>query len=463
MSKEKFEKIHLSVALEDAAIHQINFLNSVNQYPELYEPAFLKRTLYRYEILWLPLASKHDYIPAPLDIEWVWHCHMLAPLSYSEDCDRIVGKLVNHALYSEQARQIKLQKSRELWTKAYPNEPFEIPPNSDEPCPEYKSQLSYDIVAAAARQRVFLYQVSLPHYTDYRFLKQAIVRYKKYLHLKQKNPATFLVPCYDIDLIWHSHQLHPINYQKDTKKLFNRVFNHDDTVNDRSPNSKLSLSDIVTRNLWIKTYNETFSMYGAMYRGEPPERKLYKITKENLSKISAKHAMFVVEKASIQNIPEEVRKFNVALKLFQGADLLCTKHLNGPNTEWEGKALIKHDISTHKNCYLTITLYKKVGLTCCGNNVSLGSTLFDFWKKVHFVSEGQSFSETLLLDEIPQISVQIKGYFTNPVCTSCNFTVEVKPYKKFTLPTQIEQMWGPVPLPHLPNDVQNVSFVGEHL
>ena len=28
-----------------------------------------------------------------------------------------------------------------------------------------------------------------------------------YLYLKKKNPKTFLVPCYDMDLIWHSHQV----------------------------------------------------------------------------------------------------------------------------------------------------------------------------------------------------------------------------------------------------------------
>ena len=36
-----------------------------------------------------------------------------------------------------------------------------------------------------------------------------ILRYKMYLHLKKKNPKTFLVPCYDIDLVWHAHQVHP--------------------------------------------------------------------------------------------------------------------------------------------------------------------------------------------------------------------------------------------------------------
>ena len=56
-------------------------------------------------------------------------------------------------------------------------------------------------------------QVSLPHYRDAWFLKSAILRYRKYLFLKQSNPDLFLVPCYDFDLVWHSHQLHPHLYK----------------------------------------------------------------------------------------------------------------------------------------------------------------------------------------------------------------------------------------------------------
>ena len=50
-------------------------------------------------------------------------------------------------------------------------------------------------------------QVSLPHYCDQEFHVDSVRRYKMYLFLKKKNPKTFLVPCYDIDLIWHAHQV----------------------------------------------------------------------------------------------------------------------------------------------------------------------------------------------------------------------------------------------------------------
>ena len=55
-----------------------------------------------------------------------------------------------------------------------------------------------------------------------------------YLHLKSKHPDTFLVPCYDFDLVWHAHQLDPETYAADTKAILGKLMPHDDSVNDRS-------------------------------------------------------------------------------------------------------------------------------------------------------------------------------------------------------------------------------------
>ena len=50
-------------------------------------------------------------------------------------------------------------------------------------------------------------QVSLPHYHDNKFLLNAITRYAMYLKLQQLHPDKFLVPCYDMDIVWHTHQV----------------------------------------------------------------------------------------------------------------------------------------------------------------------------------------------------------------------------------------------------------------
>ena len=100
-------------------------------------------------------------------------------------------------------------------------------------------------------------------------MTKAVERYKLHLYLKQQNPETFFVPCYDSDLIWHAHQLNPLIYTRDTTKILGKVFNHNDSVNDRKPGSKLSKSETVTREKW-KNLGHQFALNGAMFRGEPP-------------------------------------------------------------------------------------------------------------------------------------------------------------------------------------------------
>ncbi len=94
----------------------------------------------------------------------------------------------------------------------------------------------------------------MPHYRNKAYLLNAVERYRKFIHMKRQFPGEFLVPCYDFDLIWHSHQLHPLNYRNDTKRMLGKLFNHDDTVNDRSAGSKLCVSDAKTRELWRQLY-----------------------------------------------------------------------------------------------------------------------------------------------------------------------------------------------------------------
>ena len=119
-------KIKINVDLVDAARRQLAFLKQVDAYPALYEGPLVKNALRRYEELWLPLAAEHDLLVAPLDIHWVWHCHMLAPLYYEKDCMRVINKVLDHKLLKDSARASALQTSRKHWQERYPNEEFDV-------------------------------------------------------------------------------------------------------------------------------------------------------------------------------------------------------------------------------------------------------------------------------------------------------------------------------------------------
>ena len=61
---------------------------------------------------------------------------------------------------------------------------------------------------------------------------------------------------------WHTHQLNPFAYSKDTKEVLGYLFPHDDAVNDRTPGSKLCTSDLETRSLWSDIFKENFFFPG---------------------------------------------------------------------------------------------------------------------------------------------------------------------------------------------------------
>ena len=106
------------------------------------------------------------------------------------------------------------------------------------------------------------------------FIKEAVARYKGFLYLiksnKEKGIKRFCVPTYDIDLIWHSHQLHPTSYCKDLNEALGKVLEHDDTDSDRSKGKKLDVGFSRTTKQWEDTFGTRYWKAGAMYRGNAP-------------------------------------------------------------------------------------------------------------------------------------------------------------------------------------------------
>ena len=121
---------------------------------------------FRYEVFWLPLIAEFPdaTVAAPLDIAWVWHVHMLSPLAYERDCSEIVSTLMDHKILVGEEREAGLQKAKLLWHQMYGNEPYEVDLSAPASIVPHVSRIQYDIVAGCSRQRVFYYQVSLPHY-----------------------------------------------------------------------------------------------------------------------------------------------------------------------------------------------------------------------------------------------------------------------------------------------------------
>eukprot|EP00095_Tigriopus_kingsejongensis_P000673 maker-scaffold340_size202118-snap-gene-0.21 protein:Tk00673 transcript:maker-scaffold340_size202118-snap-gene-0.21-mRNA-1 annotation:"hypothetical protein LOTGIDRAFT_153725" len=275
-----------------AVLNELDFLSLIDRSGEFfYDPAHIQNAIRRYENFWLPFVKKHcgengskDYnFAPPLDVHWVWHCHMLCPTKYKTDLEASsLGRFINHMPMDMESLQNLRMSTQKQWERLFPDEPFDVP-NLDSMKlnngPDaFQSNFVYDILLAAQRQKAFYYQVSLPHYRLKSFIGKSFMRYQMYLKLKQLNPNTFLVPCYDIDIIWHTHQVIACDYQEDTIRILGAILPHDDSVNDRNPGSKLNNADVETRTLWKDTFGVDFAQPGAMYRGPTGKGKLHVLT-----------------------------------------------------------------------------------------------------------------------------------------------------------------------------------------
>ncbi|KZT69341.1 hypothetical protein DAEQUDRAFT_726929 [Daedalea quercina L-15889] len=98
---------------------------------------------------------------------------------------------------------------------------------------------SVDLVAAVLRQGNFIDAMdnlgwTRPGYFDDRenevLLTHALARYHAFLDLLSSASGPHYVPTFDIDLVWHTHQLKGNLYLKECKKLVGWYVDHDDRV-----------------------------------------------------------------------------------------------------------------------------------------------------------------------------------------------------------------------------------------
>ncbi|XP_074310235.1 glycine-rich domain-containing protein 1-like isoform X2 [Silene latifolia] len=334
------QKITVSVDLVETAKKLLKFVAVVDRNRFLYEGHALERVIYRYNALWIPLLAKHLKNPlvegslvVPLDCEWIWHCHRLNPIRYKIDCEKLFGRILgNHNIISS-VEAPSTAATKGIWNKLYPEEPYELDLSTPfvEDTLQKKSLTekftSYDLVSAVKRQASFAFQVCRPHMMDELFLREAAARYKGFLHLIRINRKMSLeqlcVPTYDVDLMWHTHQLYPEAYSKDMGKLVGSIVHHDDTVSDRTKGGKLDKGQFETTRQWEDTFGFSYWKAGATHRGNDPSPVTqipYKVNAElndfntfekcgqQIHIPALKTVEVLLEFVDIKNLPEEYKE-----------------------------------------------------------------------------------------------------------------------------------------------------------
>ncbi|CAL1535156.1 unnamed protein product, partial [Lymnaea stagnalis] len=464
-----YTEINFKIDLVSAALNHLQFLEECDN-PILRDEGILRQALHRYQHFWLPLAAKYynKILEAPLDVAWVWHCHMLSPAAYCADCIRLLdGKIVDHTLdRNAKSKAQVLDETRELWNKEFPNEPFEVELNPSLVNPKYRNggtDFSYNILEAAGRQKEFGYQVSLPHYRDKKFLESSLVRYKKFLVLKLEKPKMFIVPCYDIDLLWHTHQLYPLLYKEDTEKLFGKIFNHDDSVTDRNEGSKLFNADLATREAWKEVFNENFALFGAMYRGENPLGKLYGMKTEEVTALRTKSANLVFERVEIRSSPNIAGK--PRLRIFTGVNtkqsqIMAT--LKGSNKVWQEKSLFNVNFDTRSVNCIIFSLQECTGWACLGTKTTVAETSFDMLPVLDSVPFHHNVTQELSTILPGNLQIDFKVNINQPKPGPILLYLKAGHYERAVMPEHLENLWGPIPLPRLPPGTDNWCEVASH-
>jgi Glycine-rich domain-containing protein-like len=99
------------------------------------------------------------------------------------------------------------------------------------------SPFAMDLVGAVIRQGVFIEKM---RYFDWihspateHTASCAVERYSGFFQVMQKNTSKTAVPTFDVDLVWHTHQMTPTQYYKYSLENCNNIFiDHDDKIVD---------------------------------------------------------------------------------------------------------------------------------------------------------------------------------------------------------------------------------------
>ncbi|KAI3968486.1 hypothetical protein MKX01_007796 [Papaver californicum] len=247
--EEEYLKIFQpSIDLVTAGRRQVSFLKRVFESQWFHHPPSIIQSIRRYDELWMPLISDLSInsktplmILPPLDIQWVWFCHKLNPLTYRVYC------------------QSKFSRCRYIWSCKYPHDPFDIIELST--TSEESITVDKSILDEVMKQRFLYTKFSKPYMIELVYLIAARKRYARFLYVlhKFKEECSKLVPTLDVQLMWLTHQSYPMVYARDMKNIEEdlcKVNGIWDKVNDEDMK--------LTRNLWERLFDQPYEKAGGM-------------------------------------------------------------------------------------------------------------------------------------------------------------------------------------------------------
>ncbi|GLT90199.1 hypothetical protein SLE2022_081450 [Rubroshorea leprosula] len=253
----------LSVDLVSATRRNLEFLRIVSGWQWLHQRSTTLEAVRRYDELWMPLiadltvGSTPPMVLPPVDVEWVWFCHTLNPVSYRQYCESRFSKLIGKpAIFDEENKEYALMRCRDVWVDRYPTEPFE---NEVDSYSEEQILVKEDLLNEVKKHRFLYSKFSEPYLCEMLYLTAARQRYKGFLYMMQRfrDSCPRFVPTLDILLILLIHQSYPTVYAEDLKEMWvdmGKIVGAWETVKEKELES--------TKKLWERTVDQPYEKAG---------------------------------------------------------------------------------------------------------------------------------------------------------------------------------------------------------
>ena len=257
---------------------------------------------------------------------------------------------------------------------------------------------------------------------------------------------------YDIDLMWHTHQVLHEAYVQDTKTYLGYVLNHDDMDQDRSPGSHLVTSDSQTRQLWSDTFGASLAIPGAKYRGEQPRLRMVPEDNDVVYNSSTYACTVIVKSVHLSGPPPGIDKWSLEFSLLdrdkgnQGKPFMKLKPkgvLTRWEEQWSSSGLGRFSFDNSVLGYILLSIKSKAGIledsTIVASNAMpfLNDARVKPGPPVQLVDEGRVryLGSDLTVKITSEVTVLKRG--------SAIFQTIPQDFRQQQMAVS---MWGPVPL-----------------
>lgn len=242
----------------------------------------------RYESFWLPLLGMYKPLDTkaplapPADVAMIWLAH-LSTESYLQDISGICGAAGKSQAWTHprglapQYRRhtpedtVMISKTEAKWNKEFgKKEPWDAAASAANVASNAtavmghraKSKFKADIPAAVSRLMELAYQWLLPHWQKDWFVARAVLRYRRFLHLRKLYPGVLLIPPLDVELVILAHKACYLTFEHDMDVLFGTARS--------APLAATPDPWSQTKALWQAAYGEEMELDGTGFRGPGP-------------------------------------------------------------------------------------------------------------------------------------------------------------------------------------------------